>query len=166
MKGSLWNKYELRFENVPILIKKNSQDPIFIKWRNFVCYLKIEEFGDNFWLTKNKSKSIKNKNLTFLHILNWNRLEWTNHVYIKDIEEINQLQDIFVEHLSESKFEQEFILPISNIKYVDIDMDQAQQTVIHKNGSILIKELSKAPSFMWTLRFSYLLSNIDKCLSL
>ena len=69
-------------------------------------------------------------------------------MYVKDIEEINQLQDIFVEHLPESKFEQEFILPISNIKYVDIDMDQAQQTVIHKNGSILIKELSKAPSFM------------------
>ena len=165
MKGSLCSKYELRFESVPILVKKNHQDPIFIKWRNFVCFLKIEEFGDSFLLT-NKSKSIKNKDITFLHILNWNRLEWTNHVYVKDIDEIKQLQDIFVEHLSKSKFEQEFVLPISNIKYVDIDMDQAQQTVIHRNGGVLIKELLKAPSFMCTLRFSYFLCNIDKCLFL
>ena len=38
------DEWEFTFKNVPIYIKSNAQDPIFIKWEQFVCYFDIEEF--------------------------------------------------------------------------------------------------------------------------
>ena len=155
-----------RFKNAIILVKSKTQDPIFIKWRDFVFYVKIYELNSTFWFTKQKSDSAENKDPTYFHLISSDVYEISDYEIIKNKEEFKFSLDESSDYLLREHEGWEFIIPIQYLNSVEVDESQAQVLLSNENWENIIKEISIAKKFSWTLKFANFLSNIDQYISI
>ena len=58
--GLISNLCSLCFKNVPIkIIQSNWEDPLFVKWNAFTCYVEIDQLSKNFWFSSIGSETTK-----------------------------------------------------------------------------------------------------------
>ena len=158
-------KWKIVFHNATILIKLIDQEFMFIKGATFVWYLKIKELNKNYWFT-NDNNSDKNKDYSFIHLANLDNFKISNYYKVQDINEIKQLQDEFLWHLSESKSKWEFIISMKYLYSADIDKEQASQLLYHEHWEQIIKEIYNAPKFSCSLMYLNGLLDINKYISI
>ena len=59
----------LCFKNVPIkIIQSDCEDPLFVKWNAFTCYVEIDQLYKNFWFSSIDSETSKDTSETFIHL--------------------------------------------------------------------------------------------------
>ena len=160
--NGLW---KLTFSKVPIFVKQDQQNFVFIKWRSFVCYLNINEIYEKFRFIKDEFTS--NSESTLLHITDSNSFEFHDFERMQDEEVINQLQNEFlINAFSEYIDNGEFIIPMWYLDTINIDESQASDLVLNDQGIYFINEIRKAKKFLWSIKISNLLKNIDQYTSL
>ena len=150
----------LYFKNTPVLIKSKSLGCILVEWKNFNWYVKINEFNQNYWFSKNSSQD-----QSFLHIVDWRNLEFYDfHVW--NIKEKPQLKDQFSHHLLKGENEPELIIPMINLCSASFNEEEVLDIINHENKCDLIKEFWNDSNFSTRILIQKYLDKIDEFTSI
>ena len=162
MPIGLW---KLTFNKVPIFMKQDERNFVLIKWRRFVCYLNINEIYEKFRFITAESTSTSESSL--LHITDSNSFEFNDLEWVQDKQVVNQLQkESSINTLTENIDKGEFIIPMWYLDTIHIDESQASDLVLNDRGIYFINEIRKAKRFLWSIKITNLLKNIDQYTSL
>ena len=151
-KCSDYDTWVLEFKNVPILIKSNRQESIFVKWKSFIWIVSINKISNDFCFSKRETGAIHNDR-RFLYIINSDECNFENWEKVSD-KEVKILNDEFSSDSIISNNDHEFIIPMRCLNYVDISNEQISKIMEHDDKIIFIKELCEAPKFNCSLNFS------------
>ena len=101
----------LCFKNVPIkIIQSNYEDPLFVKWNAFTCYVEIDQLYKNFWFSSVDSETTKDTSETFIHLKYSKEYNFDCCKLIDESEIMKTYKTKFPNHHSMS--ECEFIIPM------------------------------------------------------
>ena len=150
---------------MPILIKSNKQESIFVKWKSFIWYISINKINDDFWFSKKETDDIHEEQRC-LHIINSDEYNFEDWEWVFDKVEMKILNNEFLSETIISGNEWEFVIPMRYLESVDIPHEQISKIIKHEDKIIFIKELFKAPKFECSLNFFTDLNYLDQCLSL
>ena len=133
----------LCFKNVPIkIIQSNCEDPLFVKWNAFTCYVEIDQLSKNFWFSWADSETTKDNSDTFIH-LKYSKEYNFNCCKLIDESEIMKTYKIkFPNHHSMS--ECEFIIPMKYLYLFYYRSQSILSLISHENKLEFMKEISKA----------------------
>ena len=133
----------LCFKNVPIkIIQSNWEDPLFVKWNAFTCYVEIDQLSKNFWFSSIGSETTKDTSDTFIH-LKYSRKYIFDCSKLIDESEIMKTYIIkFPNHHSMS--ECELIIPMKYLYSVDYQSQSILSLTSHEDKLEFMKEISKA----------------------
>ena len=151
--------FKLSFNNVPVLIQSDQEEPIFIKCKRFSCNIKVNEI-DKHWHINEKSDDIKTNGSQFLIIKSSLYFQFDYFVLIENEEELNLLQNEFPISHSDNKLK--LIILIEYLDSVDINDSQTVEILNHENRSNFIKLISKAQHISWSIRIKNLVQYIDQ----
>ena len=74
-KGTYFPLLKLYFNNADVCIVPKEQDPFFIKWRNLIWFIKIDEINNKSYCVKINSDECQTNQLNFLNIKDLSMLE-------------------------------------------------------------------------------------------
>ena len=157
--------WEFIFSNVPIYIKSNSQDPIFIKWKQFVCYFDINNLNQTFWFTKEYTDDIRDWSNRLLRFIHSERYEFINTSFVWETE-LKQFEHEFYEYISESEYQCELVIPMRYLKSIKISENQTSQLIKNGYGNTLTNHNCCKIKVSIIIRFSDFMRYIDRCICL
>ena len=166
IKDYSWtNSWEFSFANALIYIKSNSQDPIFIKWEQFVCYFDIDELNQTFWFTEEYINDIRVWNNRLLRFIHSEKYQFFNTSFVWETE-LKRFEYEFCEYISESDYQCEFIIPMRYLKSVETNEIQTTKLISNRDGKVFMNNICCKLKNSWIIRFSDFMRYIDQCISL
>ena len=133
----------LCFKNVPIkIIQSNCEDPLFVKWNAFTCYVEIDQLSKNFWFGWADSETSKYTSDTFIHLKYSKEYKFDCCKLIDESDIMKTYNIKFLNHHSMS--ECEFIIPMKYLSSVDYSSKSILSLISHEDKLEFIKEVSKA----------------------
>ena len=157
--------WEFSFANVPIYIKSNNQDPIFIKWEQFVCYFDIDELNKTFWFTEECIDDIRNWSNRLIRFIHSEGYEFINTSIVWE-KELKQFEHKYSEYNSESEYQCEFFIPMRYLKSVKISDIQTSKLIRNWDGNTFMNNVCCKLKNSWIISFSDFIWYIDQCISL
>ena len=148
IKLNLKHKYAtdscfLCFKNVPIkIIQSNCEDPLFVKWNAFTCYVEIDQFYKNFWFSSIGSETTKDTSETFIHLKYSKEYNFDCCKLIDESEIMKAYKIKFPNHHSMSEWE--LIIPMKYLSSVNYRSKRIPCLISHEDKLEFIKEISKA----------------------
>ena len=133
----------LCFKNVPIKItQSNCEDPLFVKWNAFTCYVEIDQLYKNFWFSSIGSEITKDTSDTFIN-LKYSKEYNFDYCKLIDESEIMKAYNIkFPNHHSMS--ECELIIPMKYLYLFYYRSQSILSLISHEDKLEFMKEISKA----------------------
>ena len=133
----------LCFKNVPIkIIQSNCEDPLFVKWNAFTCYVEIDQFHKNFWFSSIGSETTKDTSEAFIH-LKYSKEYKFGCCKLIDESEIMKTYNIKFPNYH-SMYECEFIIPMKYLYSVDYQSESINSLISHEDKFEFMNEISKA----------------------
>ena len=133
----------LCFKNVPIkIIQSNCEDPLFVKWNAFTCYIEIDQLPESFWFSWADSETTKDTSDTFIHLKYSKEYNFDCRKLINESEIMKTYNIKFPNHHSMS--ECELIIPMKCLYSVYYRSKSILSLISHVNKLEFMKEVSKA----------------------
>ena len=133
----------LNFTNVPIkIIQSNCEDPLFVKWNVFTCYVEIYQLHKNFWFSSVDSETTKDTSDTFIHLKYSKEYNFDCCKLIDESEIMKTYKIKFPNHNSMS--ECELIIPMKYLSLVYYRSKSIPCLISHEDKLEFMKEISKA----------------------
>ena len=133
----------LCFKNVPIkIIQSNCEDPLFVKWNAFICYVEIDQLDKNFWFISIDSETTKDTSETLIHLKYSKEYKFDCCKLIDESEIMKTYKIKFPNHHSMS--ECELIIPMKYLYSVDYQSKSILSLISHDDKLEFMKEISKA----------------------
>ena len=133
----------LCFKNVPIkIIQSNCEDPLFVKWNAFTCYVEIDQLSKNFWFSSIGSETTKDTSETFIHFKYSKEYNFDCCKLIDESEIMKAYKIKFPNHHSMS--ECEFIIPMKYLSLVYYRSKSIPCLISHEDKLEFMKVISKA----------------------
>ena len=158
------DEWKLCFSDAFILAKINNQEPIFVKWSKFSCYVEMFKINEDFWISKDRSTGINDQNHSYLHTLGLSMCEFTDYKEVYEKEEIIKLRNKFSSCLSEFKDQWEFIIPMWCLESIDLEEKQTLCLVKNEQERAFMKEIQDVKTSSWSIEFANFLQHIIKCI--
>ena len=160
------NDCQLLFVNAPIkIIQSNCKEPIYLKWKDFSCYIDLNEFENHFWFTSELIDT-NGKAETYIHIVSSKEYCFNRFIIIDDIEEIKKNDQDSSKNLLNDKIETEIIVSTKYLNTTNIGKGFLDQIKCQINKRDMMQELSKAKLLAISLNYSLELKYIDQLESL
>ena len=141
---SLW------FKNVPIKItQSNCEDPLFVKWNAFTCYVEIDQLDKNFWFSSIGSETTKDTSDTFIHLKYSKKYNFDCNKLIDESEIMKTYKIKFPNYHLMS--ECELIIPMKCLYSVDYQSQSINSLISHEDKLEFMKEISKAQNIECTI---------------
>ena len=133
----------LGFINVPIkIIQSNCEDPLFVKWNAFTCYVEIDQLYKNFWFSSVDSETTKDTLDTFIHLKYSKEYNFDCYKLIDESEIMKTYKIKFPNHNSMSKWE--FIIPMKYLYSVYYRSRSILSLISHEDKLDFMNQISKA----------------------
>ena len=133
----------LNFTNVLIkIIQSDCEDPLFVKWNAFTCYVEIDQLDKNFWFSSIGSETTKDTSETFIHLKYSKEYNFDCHKLIDEPEIMKTYKIKFPNYHSMS--ECELIIPMKYLYLVNYRSKSIPCLISHEDKLEFIKEISKA----------------------
>ena len=133
----------LNFTSVPIkIIQSNCEDPLFVKWNAFTCYVEIDQLSKNFWFSSVDSETTKDTSETFIHLKYSKEYNFDCRKLIDQSEIMKAYKIKFPNHHSMS--ECELIIPMKYLYSVYYKCKSILSLISHEDKLEFMKEISKA----------------------
>ena len=133
----------LCFKNVPIkIIQSNCEDPLFVKWNAFTCYVEIDQLDKNFWFSSIGSETTKDTLDKFIHFKYSKEYNFDCCKLIDESEIMKTYKIKFPNHHSMS--ECEFIIPMKYLYLVYYRSKSIPCLISHEDKLEFMKVISKA----------------------
>ena len=165
-KRTYSNHWSINFTNVPILIKSNDQDHIFIKWQSFLWKVNINEANTKFWFSENTANINENRNSTFICLIDSGDIYIQNYAIVSEEDELKQLQNEFSNHLSEFNNKWEFVIPMKCLSSVYINQDQISDILINDFKQDFAKAICNAKDITCDVNMTRNIKDFDEIISL
>ena len=136
-----------------------------MKCKKLDWYLKINEINSRYWFIKENSNDTLNEQKKFLFIKDSDIFNFYDYTYEWDKEEMIQLQHI--SSIDKTKLIDDWQFIISTKYLHDVYIGQSLVSMIIKNEKPinLIEEISWASEFMWSVKTTEFINNIDQYIS-
>ena len=155
----------LYFKNVPIkIILSNCEDPLFVKWNAFSCYVEIDQLSKNFWFISIGSETFKDTLETFIHLKYSKEYNFDCHKLIDESEMMKTYKIKFPNHHSIS--ECELIIPMKYLYSVYYRSKSILSLISHKDKLEFMKEISKAQKIECKINYCFGLQYLSEWASL
>ena len=142
---SALNSCFLCFTNVPIkIVQSNCEDPLFVNWNSFACYVEIDQLSKNFWFSSIDSENTTDNSDTFIHFKYSKEYNFDCCKLIDESEIMKTYKTKFPNHNSMS--ECEFIIPMKFLFSFDYCCKSILSLISNKDKFEFINEISKAQS--------------------
>ena len=156
---SLW------FKNVPIkIIQSNCEDPLFVKWNAFKCYVEIDQLSKNFWFSWVDLETSKDTSETFIHLKFSKEYKFDCCKLIDESEIMKTYKIKFPNHHSMS--ECELIIPMKCLYSVYYRSKSILSLISHEDKLEFMKEISKAQKIQCKIGYCSGLQYLSECASL
>ena len=155
----------LCFKNVPIkIIQSNWEDPLFVKWNAFTCYVEIDQLSKNFWFSSIGLETTKDTSDTFIH-LNYSKEYNFDCSKLIDESEIMKTYKIKFPnyHLMS---ECEFIIPMKYLYSVNYRSKSILSLISHEDKLELINQISNAQKIECEIGYCSELQYLNEWVSL
>ena len=166
LKHKSWfNSCSLCFKNVPIkIIQSNYEDPLFVKWNAFTCYVEIEKFTKNFWFSLISSETTKDTSETFIHLKYSKEYSFDFCKLIDESEIMKTYKIKFPKHHLMS--ECELIIPMKYLYSVYYRSESINSLISHEDKLEFMKEISKAQNIECEIGYCSELQYLSEWVSL
>ena len=155
----------LCFKNVPIkIIQLDCEDPLFVKWNAFTCYVEIDQLDKNFWLTSINSETTKDTSDTFFHLKYSKEYNFDCCKLIDESEIMKSYKIKFPNHHSVSKCE--CIIPMKYLYSVYYRSKSILSLISHKDRLEFMNEISKAQKIVYKINYCSELQYLNEWVSL
>ena len=133
----------LCFKNVPIkIIQSNCEDPLFVKWNAFTCYVEIDQLHKIFWFSSIGSETNKDTSETFIHLKYSKEYNFDCCKLIDESEIMKTYKTKFPNHHLMS--ECELIIPMKYLSSVNYKSKSIPCLISHEDKLEFMKVISKA----------------------
>ena len=155
----------LCFKNVPIkIIQSNCEDPLFVKWNAFTCYVEIDQLSKNFWFNSVDSETTKDTLDKFIH-LKYSKEYNFDFCKLIDESEIMKTYNIkFPNHHSVS--ECEFIIPMKYLYSVYYRSKSILSLISHEDKLEFMNQISKTQKIDCKINYCSELQYLSEWVSL
>ena len=161
----VFDSCSLCFKNVPIKItQSNCEDPLFVKWNAFTCYVEIDQLDKNFWFSWADSKTTKDTSETFIHLKYSKEYNFDCCKLIDESEIMKTYNIKFPNHHSMS--ECELIIPMKYLSSVYYQSKSILSLISHKDKLEFMNEISKAQKIKCEIRYCSELQYLNEWVSL
>ena len=155
----------LCFKNVPIkIIQSNCEDPLFVKWSAFTCYVEIDQLDKNFWFSSIDSETTKDTSETFIHLKYSKEYNFDCCKLIDESEIMKAYKIKFPNH--HSMTECELIIPMKYLFSVDYRSESILSLISHEDKLEFMNEISKAQKIKCKIGYCSELQYLSKWVSL
>ena len=142
----------LCFKNVPIkIIQSNCEDPLFVKWNAFTCYVEIDQLSKNFWFSWADSETTKDNSDTFIHLKYSKEYNFDCCKLTDESEIMKAYKTKFPNHHSMSEWE--LIIPMKYLYSVDYQSESILSLISHEDKLEFMKGISKAQNIECTIGY-------------
>ena len=163
--GYTTNNCSLSFKNVPIkIVQSNWEDPFFVEFKDFTCYVEIDKLFENFWFSSTDSETTQNSCKTFIHVKMPKEYKFNCYKLLNESEVLKKYKTKFPDHTPMS--ECELIIPMKYLYSADYNLDNIHSLISHKDRFEFMNEISKVQKISCSISYNSELKYLSEWTSL